>query len=39
MNDEIDGITYKKWLQKYSVERALLSDALLKASINITDNK
>lgn len=39
MNDEIDGITYKKWLQKYSMERALLSDALLKATINVTDNK
>jgi site-specific DNA recombinase len=39
MNDEIDGVTYKKWLQKYSQDRALLSDALIKASLGTTESK
>ncbi|MBW7891439.1 MAG: recombinase family protein [Chitinophagaceae bacterium] len=34
MNDEIDAATYKKWLQKYSQEKAMLSNDIIKASNN-----
>ena len=39
MNDEIDGVTHKKWLQKYSNERTLLSEAIVNASQGLGANK